>query len=114
MSSLDVTLENGNFHAKGKLIDKTKPGKFFLRIDPTAEWIIGGQENALMVLPLVGGVGGIFELPDVEALPADTTNTASTDHTGLTWIIGEVTIAVTIFVLVAAGTAWFARRRRLS
>ena len=49
----DVTVEvvDGSIHVKGTLIDKTKPGKFFLRIDPGAEWIIGGLENAIVVLP---------------------------------------------------------------
>ena len=56
-----------------------------------------------------GSVGGIAEPPDVEALPADTTNPASTDHTGLAWTIAGAAIGA--ILLVAAGMAWFARRR---
>jgi len=59
-----------------------------------------------------GPVGGISKSPDVEALPADTTNQANTDHTGLAWIFGGA--AAGVLIVVASGTVWHARRRRLS
>jgi hypothetical protein len=52
--SITVEIINGKFHVKGKLIDKSKPGRFFLRIDPPAEWIVVGIEGAVVVLPAVG------------------------------------------------------------
>ena len=58
-----------------------------------------------------GGVGGIAEPPDVAVLPADTTNSASTDHAGLGWIFGGS--GAGILILVGFGTVWYARKRRV-
>ena len=55
LSSIEVTKdENGRLHLKGRLINKSKPGKLFVRIDPQAEWIICGIENGLFVIPPEG------------------------------------------------------------
>ncbi len=51
IDSIDVTVVDGKFHVTGKLLDKTKKGKFFIRIDPPDVWVFGGIENALVVLP---------------------------------------------------------------
>jgi len=51
IDSVTVTKVDGKFHVKGKLVDKTKKGKFFIRIDPPDEWVFGGIENCLVVLP---------------------------------------------------------------
>jgi hypothetical protein len=49
--SITVEIVEGKFHVKGKLKDKTKPGLFFLRIDPVTQWIIAGIEEGVVVLP---------------------------------------------------------------
>ena len=57
----------------------------------------------------LASTGGIAELPDLEALPAETSDTAA-DHTKLAWTIGGATIGV---LILATGTAWYARGRWL-
>jgi hypothetical protein len=49
----DVTfyVKDGRIHVKGKLKDKTKPGKCFIRVDPEAEWVFAGIEDAIVVTP---------------------------------------------------------------
>ena len=42
---------DGHVHVKGRLHDKTKLGRFFVRIDPSGDCLVGGIEDALMVLP---------------------------------------------------------------
>jgi hypothetical protein len=59
--SITVGVVGGHFHVKGKLIDNTREGKFLIRIVAFGEWIFGGLENAMVVLPLA--VGGAGEIP---------------------------------------------------
>ncbi len=67
VQDINVTVVDGKINVTGKLIDKTKPGKFYIRIDPSDEWIIGGLENAIVVLPPSAAVGE-------RNLPADALN----------------------------------------
>jgi len=54
-------------------------------------------------------VGGTAELPPIEGVGLESTEPSATDHNGLAWVIGGATAGV--FILAAAGTLWFTRRR---
>jgi hypothetical protein len=105
---IDVDLIDGHFWVEGKLIDETRKGKFGIRIDPPGEWIIGGLEHALVVLPF-GGVGGVAELPDIAGPEAATSETTSTNYA----LWGGIAAGATAGAITLTAGAWYARRRWL-
>jgi hypothetical protein len=50
-------VEKGHIYVTGKLKKIDEKGKFLVQIDPEDEWIFGGLENAIVVLP-PSAVGG--------------------------------------------------------
>jgi hypothetical protein len=107
----DIDVKTGDedyFRVTGKLIDETRKGMFWIRIDPLGEWIIGGLEHALVVLP-ASGVGGIAELPEVADAPLETQERAATNY-GL-WA-GIAAVGAVGAITLGAGV-WYARRRWL-
>ena len=108
VQDIDVNVVNGTIRVTGKLIDKTKPGKFYIRIDPSDEWIIGGLENAIVVLPPSAAVGGIVEFPDIEEPGAVTPDSSGHNYGALAGII----VGATVGVIMLISAAWYVRRRR--
>lgn len=51
VDGLGVVTAEGRFRVRGRLVDPTLPGRFYLRIDPPTEWLIVGLEEAVVVLP---------------------------------------------------------------
>jgi hypothetical protein len=51
MTDVDVEEVNGRYVLKGKLIDKTKPGKILVIIDPPSYYLLGGFDEFLIVSP---------------------------------------------------------------
>ena len=51
MTDVSVVVEGGKFVLKGKLIDKKKPGKVLVVIDPPSYYLLGGFDDFLLVIP---------------------------------------------------------------
>jgi hypothetical protein len=86
--SITVVVEGGRLRVRGRLIDPTMPGRFYLRVDPPALWIIVGIEQAVVVLPFDG---------NVTAIPA----------------LSGRGLAALAALLAVAGAAWVFARRSL-
>ncbi|VVB92774.1 Uncharacterised protein [uncultured archaeon] len=77
--TVDVDEQTGHIIVRGKLINTSRAGKFYIRIDPPSEWIIGGIEEPIVVLPSIP--------------PVTTTPVRSTSTVGITALIGIFLVA---------------------
>jgi hypothetical protein len=98
---------NGHITLSGELVNKGEKGKFLVRIDPLSEWIIGGLENAIVVLPPSVAVGGIAELPEIAGSEAATSETASTNYA----LWAAIAAGATIGAIGLGAGLWYTRRR---
>jgi len=90
VKNVHARVEGGRLYITGELVNKGVKGKFLVRIDPEDEWIIGGLENPLVVLPSGVGVGGIVIPVDKFGLLAP--------YIGLASTIIVATVATAIYV----------------
>ena len=66
-------------------------------------------DSASGAFQVLGAVGGIAELPDLESAPLETPGPSGTNTAKL----ARITAAATAAAIVLGGAAWYGRRRRL-